>query len=167
MTTSCTHTADTTCPACNSRRGGRPPAEIRAETPELRTLIEEVRNLHTQRGITRKQLAKAIYSSESTISRDLSGARYPSWGQIKAIVISCGDEKNLKHWQQLWQHAQIARIRNAGAVCGEMHLAVRGSFAMALIRWVLPPAAFRVARRILPLITTAIFSIIIYYASHR
>ncbi|MFD3761844.1 helix-turn-helix domain-containing protein [Streptomyces sp. NPDC058622] len=106
--TGCPHSTNAPCLTCNGQVSGRPPAEIIVVTPELAELIRRLRELHAQNGVTRRELAAAIFCSESTLSRDLSGARCPTWKQTRAIVRACDDERHMILWQRRWEQAQAS-----------------------------------------------------------
>lgn len=97
------------CPTCGPQPG-RPPARVRARTEAVQHLVEELRALIIEKGISRTALAETIYCSPATLSRDLSGQRCPTWEQLEAIVRACDDEKHLAIWHRRWREAQLSLL---------------------------------------------------------
>ncbi|MDR3080106.1 MAG: helix-turn-helix domain-containing protein [Streptomyces sp.] len=97
------------CPTCGPQPG-RPPALVQARTGPVQHLVEELRALINEKGVSRAHLAETIYCSPATLSRDLSGRRCPTWEQVEAIIRACDDEKHLAIWQQRWRDAQLSLI---------------------------------------------------------
>ncbi|WP_405759610.1 helix-turn-helix domain-containing protein [Streptomyces sp. NBC_00073] len=145
--TGCPHSANALCPTCSGQVAGRPPAEIVVVTPELAELIRRLRELHAQNGMTRRELAAAIFCSESTLSRDLSGARCPTWKQTRAIVRACDDQRHMILWQRRWEHAQASLFptRVPGRYLAAMVHSTRWERFRRFVRYVAPLVIRRLA----------------------
>ncbi|MFC7864868.1 helix-turn-helix domain-containing protein [Streptomyces murinus] len=111
---------------------GRPLSPIPASTPpELRALVQRLRDAKEASGKTFAALAKDSKVSESVVRRALAGKGVPSLETVKAITLACGRKED--DMARAWYAAKAEEVLPGARELGPMMVTSRAEFVESMV----------------------------------